>query len=341
MQRSNMKKITIIAEIGVNHNGNLSLAKKMVKAAKKCGADVVKFQTFYADEFVKFNTKKVKYQLESTSKKESHYKMIKKLEVKKTDFIKLKKYCDKLKIEFLSTPYHLISVDLLEKLKVKRYKVASADLVDILLHKKIISTKKPVILSVGMATILEIKKTIDLYKRNKFSKLTLLHCVSNYPSSFKSLNLKVILKLKKLFKFPVGFSDHSLGKEAAIVAVGMGAEMIEKHFTINKNLPGPDQKTSMTPKEFSDYVKAIRNAEIMLGSESKKCQLEEKEMRKISRKSIVLKKTMKRHQVLREKDITMKRPGTGLNGQNLNLVLGKKLRSSFRKDHQLKLSDLI
>ena len=176
-----MKKVIIIAEVGVNHNGNIHLAKKMVKEAKKSGADVVKFQTFFADEFVKINTNKVKYQLLGTSKKENHYEMIKKLELKKSDFIEIKKYCDQNKIEFLSTPYDIKSVELLENLNVKRYKIASADLVDMVLHKKILSTKKPLILSVGMATIPEIRKTVEFYKKKKMSKITLLHCVSNYP----------------------------------------------------------------------------------------------------------------------------------------------------------------
>ena len=335
-----MKKITVIAEIGVNHNGSVSLAKKMIKVAKKCGADVVKFQTFFAAEFVTSNTQKVKYQLLNTSKKENHYEMIKKLELKKNNFIKIKKFCDKNKIEFLSTPYTLKSVELLEKLKVKRYKVASADLVDMPLHKKILSTKKPVILSVGMATISEIRKTVEFYIKNKMSQITLLHCVSNYPCSSKSLNINVIKKLKKEFNLPVGYSDHSNGDSASILAAGMGATVIEKHFTLDKKLPGPDHKASANPEEFFNLVKKIREVEKMLGTEKKVCQPEEKEMRKISRKSITLKKSMKRNQKIKIEDIIMKRPGVGLNGQKLHLVIGKKLKSNLFKDHQIKLKDL-
>jgi len=335
-----MKKINIIAEIGVNHNGSVHMAKKMIKEAKKCGADIVKFQTFFADEFVKLNTKKVSYQLLKTPKNENHYEMIKKLELKKSDFVEIKKYCDKNKIEFLSTPYDIKSVELLEELKVKRYKVASADLVDMLLHKKIISMKKPVILSVGMATMKEIKHTIEFYKKNKISEITLLHCVSNYPCSISSLNLKTMLELKKVFNLPVGFSDHSEGNLASILAVGLGATMIEKHFTLNKNLKGPDHKASADPKQFLNFVKDIRKAELMLGTEKKICQPEEREMRKISRKSITLNKSMKIDQLIRESDITMKRPGTGLNGQQKHLVIGKKLKKNQLKDHQLRLTDL-
>ena len=297
-----MKKITIVAEIGVNHNGNVRLAKKMIKEAIKCGADIVKFQTFFAEEFVKSNTKKAKYQLLSTNKKESHYEMIKKLELKRSDFKEVKKYCDKNKIEFLSTQYDIKSVELLEELKVKRYKIASADLVDMILHKKIRSTKKPLILSIGMAEVPEIKKTVEYYKKKKISNITLLHCVSNYPCSSKSLNLKTILKLKKMFNLPIGFSDHSEGNSAAVLAVGLGATIIEKHFTLNKNLPGPDHKASLNPKEFSIFVKTIREAEIMLGDGQKKCQLEEREMRRVGRKSITLKRSMKRGEKINEKD---------------------------------------
>ena len=334
-----MKKVTIVAEIGVNHNGDIKLAKRMIKEAKKCGADVVKFQTFFADLFIKINTGKVKYQKKNTAKKENHYQMIKKLELKRKEFFKLKNYCDRLNIEFLSTPYDIESVDLLEQLKVKRYKVASADLVDMLLHKRILQTKKPVILSTGMATIEEIRKTVEFYKKNNMKKITLLHCVSNYPCSYRSINLNIIPKLKKLFNLPIGFSDHSEGNIAAILSVSLGGIMIEKHFTINKGLRGPDHKASADPKEFKKFVKSIRNTEKILGNNKKKCQNEEREMRMISRKSITLKRVMKKNQKITEGDIVMKRPGVGLNGQKINLVLGKKTKKNLPKDHQINLNN--
>jgi|ETNmetMinimDraft_16_1059900.scaffolds.fasta_scaffold01887_7 N-acetylneuraminate synthase len=336
-----MKKVTIVAEIGVNHNGDIKLAKRMIKEAKKCGADVVKFQTFFADLFIKINTGKVKYQKKNTAKKENHYQMIKKLELKRKEFFKLKNYCDRLNIEFLSTPYDIESVDLLEQLKVKRYKVASADLVDMLLHKRILQTKKPVILSTGMATIEEIRKTVEFYKKNNMKKITLLHCVSNYPCSYRSINLNIIPKLKKLFNLPIGFSDHSEGNIAAILSVSLGGIMIEKHFTLDKNLPGPDHKASSTPREFSTLVKTIRAAETMLGNDQKKCQLEEREMRRIGRKSITLKRSMRCGEIINEKDIIMKRPGTGLNGQKIYMIIKKKLKKNFKKDHQIRKQDIL
>lgn len=335
-----MKKVTIVAEIGVNHNGDIKLAKRMIKEAKKCGADVVKFQTFFADLFIKINTGKVKYQKKNTAKKENHYQMIKKLELKRKEFFKLKNYCDRLNIEFLSTPYDIESVDLLEQLKVKRYKVASADLVDMLLHKRILQTKKPVILSTGMATIEEIRKTVEFYKKNNMKKITLLHCVSNYPCSYRSINLNIIPKLKKLFNLPIGFSDHSEGNIAAILSVSLGGIMIEKHFTLDKNLPGPDHKASSTPREFSTLVKTIRAAETMLGNDQKRCRLEEREMRRIGRKSITLKRSMRCGEIINEKDIIMKRPGTGLNGQKIYMIIKKKLKKNFKKDHQIRKQDI-
>jgi N,N'-diacetyllegionaminate synthase len=321
-----MKKITIIAEIGINHNGSVALAKRMVKSAKKCGANVVKFQNAYMEDLFIVKSKS--------------YKGAKKYEFNEDNFKEIKKYCDKLKIEFLSTPYDLRSVDLLEKLNVKRYKVASADVVDMPLHKKIISTRKPVIISVGMANINEIKKTINFYKKKKMNKITLLHCVSSYPCTTKSLNLKVMLKLQKIFNLPIGYSDHSIGNEAAIMAVGYGAKIIEKHFTINKKLTGADHKVSDSPKEFVSFVKAIREAEIRLGSEEKKCQPEEKKFIRFARKSITIKNYLKKGAKIKETDIIMKRPGTGLDGQKINTVIGKKIKRDLKKDYQIRKTDL-
>ena len=322
-----MKKITIIAEIGINHNGSVSLAKKMIRSAKKCGANIVKFQTGFRDQLFKINSEA--------------YKVSEKFLLNKKEFKEIKKYCDSLKIEFLSTPYDIKSVDLLEDINVKKYKISSADLVDSLLCKKILLTRKPIILSLGMATIPEIKKAVDFFKKNKMKKITLLHCVSSYPCSTKSLNLSVIPKLKKTFNLPVGYSDHSLGNDAAIMSVALGATIIEKHFTTNKNLPGGDNKVSSNPKEFLSFVKDIREAEIRLGSDHKKCQKEERKFLSIARKSATLNRSMKRGEIVKEKDIIMKRPGHGFDGQNLDKILGKKLKRNLLKDHQIKKIDLI
>ena len=344
MQSINFKfmksKINIIAEIGVNHNGSVDNAIKLIKAAKKCGANTVKFQTFFADQMVKKNTKKVIYQKKSTSKKLSHYQMIKNLELSKKNFKKIIAFCKKIKIKFLSTPYDLKSVELLEKLNIKEYKVASTDLVDMILHERLIRTKKPIILSTGASNLSEIKNTVNFYKKKKYKKLSLLHCVSNYPCSKKSLNLNVIKTLKKTFKLPIGFSDHSEGPAAAQLAVALGATIIEKHFTLNNKSTGPDHKASDNPKNFLNYVTHLRNAEIIIGSGVKRIQKEEKNIRKISRKSITLKKDVLKNQILRMKDIIMKRPGIGLIGQELKKVIGKKFKKNLKKDYQIKYKDM-
>ena len=333
-------KIEIIAEIGVNHNGDLSKAIKLVQLAKKCGADAVKFQTFFADEICKTNAKKAIYQSKTTPKNLSHYEMLKSLEFEKEEFYKIFNFCKKLKIKFISTPYDVKSVNLLKKLNIDAYKVASTDLVDTILHKEIIKTKKPVIISTGASKLNEIKKTIQLYKRQKNKDISLLHCVSNYPCSKKSLNLNVITTLKRTFNLPVGFSDHYNGNKAAELAVALGAKLIEKHFTLDKKMSGPDHISSLNPYEFREYVKSIRDTEIYLGSNIKQVQPEEKSIRKISRKSITLKKNMKKNSKISLKDIQMKRPGTGIIGQQLDLVLGKKLKFNLKKDHQIKKKDL-
>ena len=330
-------QLKIIAEIGVNHNGKIQLAKKLIDEAKKCGADAVKFQTFFAKNFVLKNTPKVKYQKRNTSDKENHFKMIKKLELKKKDFIYLKKYCDKKKIEFISTPYDLESAKFLKEIKINTYKTASADLTDYLLHEFISKTNSKVIISTGMASLEDIKKTLDIYKNKK--KIQLLHCVSSYPCSSKNLNLKCIKLLRQKFKIPIGFSDHSIGSDAAIIALALGARLFEKHFTLSKNMSGPDHKTSMNPKEFKNYINKIKLARQILGRPLKKIWPEEFEMKKISSKSITLRHNLSKKRKIKISDINMKRPGKGLNGFYIKKILGKRLKRNIKKDQQLKLKD--
>ena len=330
-------QLKIIAEIGVNHNGKFQLAKKLIDEAKKCGANAVKFQTFFAKNFVKKNTPKAKYQKANTDDKENHFKMIKKLELKKKDFIYLKKYCEKKNIEFISTPYDLESAEFLKSIKIKTFKTASADLSDYLLHKFISKTNSKVIISTGMANLEDINRTLKIYRNKK--KIELLHCVSSYPCSFKSLNLKCINLLQEKFKIPVGFSDHSVGSNAAIIALALGARLFEKHFTLSKKMPGPDHKASMDPKEFKHYVNKIKLAHQMLGKPLKKIWPEELEMKKISSKSITFRHNLSKNSKIKISDIVMKRPGYGLNGFFIKKILGKKLKKDIFKDQQLKLKD--
>ena len=337
---SALQKCYLIAEIGVNHNGDMNLARKMIDEAIKSGADAVKFQTFKAKTLVTKGTPKVKYQQETTKISESHYEMIEKLELKESQHYDLKDYCEKCGIDFISTPYDIESVNFLETLGVEQYKIASADLVDLELLKVIALTNKPVILSLGMSSLGEIEDALKVFSNYEKGDLLLLHCVSNYPCSDQSLNLRVIEKLKRIFDFEVGFSDHSIGYQAAVISVSLGAKVIEKHFTIDKKLAGPDHKASSTPKEFHDLKEAVRRAEVMLGSGEKKCQIEEMEMSEVSRKSIVIKKNMKKGELIKIDDLVMMRPGIGLRAKMIDDIVGMKLRKDLPKHTLLSWTDL-
>ena len=234
---NNLKKCFLIAEIGVNHNGDIELAKEMIDAARESGADAVKFQTFKAERLVSHGTPKVEYQQSTTSPDESHYNMIKSLELSEDDHFILKQYCDSRSIQFLSTPYDIVSARFLhEELNVEIFKTASADLVDHPLHEYIALSGKPSIVSVGMASMGEVEETLNIYRNAKHLDVILLHCVSNYPCTDYSLNLNVLKTLEQAFQFPIGYSDHSVGYEAAILSIGLNAKIIEKHFTLDKSL---------------------------------------------------------------------------------------------------------
>ena len=254
----------IIAEIGVNHNGSLDLALEMVRSAADCGADAVKFQTFTARGLVSPNTPKVEYQKTTTSPEESHYQMIKSLEMPRSFYSPLLNLCQELGVDFLSTPYDVESVDYLESIDVGLYKVASADIVDHILLEKIARTGKPTILSTGMATLGEIEEAVGIFRKLGNEQVILLHCVSNYPCSHSSLNLRAMRTLHQAFSLPVGYSDHSVGPLAATLSIALGAVLIEKHFTTDKSLPGPDQAASSSPQEFKELVDQVRLAEASL-----------------------------------------------------------------------------
>ena len=338
---TNKKKIYFIAEIGVNHNGNTKLAKRMILAAKKAGADAVKFQTFKTDNLVVPGTIKVKYQKKNTPKKQSHYEMLKSLELSDNQHKILYKFCKKKNIEFLSTPYDINSAKFLHKLGCKIFKTASADIVDLSLHEYLAKTNKIVLISTGMSNLKEISNCINIYKKFKNKKFILLHCVSNYPCSDKSINIVVLKKMKDYFKCAVGYSDHSHGNEASILSVAFGAKVIERHFTINKNLPGPDQSTSLLPEEFIEMVRSIKKSEIIIGKSIKKCQPEEKEMLKISRKSITIFKEIKKNEIIKKECLTLKRPGKGLYEKELKNIIGRKANKKLKLNHQIQYKDLV
>lgn len=311
----------IIAEIGVNHAGSVSLAKKMIDAAKNSGADAVKFQTFTADKLVSAKTPKVKYQESTTEKDESHFQMIKSLEFSYEDHIPVFEYCKSVNLDFISTPYDIESAEFLVSIGVKIFKTASADIVDLSLHRFIAENAENAIVSTGMATLGEIEKVVEIYRANN-TKLTLLHCVSNYPCAVESLNLNVLKTLKNAFLCEVGFSDHALGYLPAVASVALGASIVEKHFTLDKSMIGPDHKASCDPSEFAELVKAIRDTEIALGSAFKSVQPEEMQMREVSRKSLFLIRDVGEGEVIEKGMLTLKRPGTGIYEAELSIIIG-------------------
>ena len=338
---SKIKEVYIIAEIGVNHNGDLDLAKRMIKEAKEAGANAVKFQTYNTEKLCHKNTPKVAYQINSEVNNESHYEMLKKLELNKKDHFEIKSFCDKNDITFLSTPYDIESAKFLNNdLNISIFKTASADIIDIPLQKYIASTNKPCFISTGMASINEIERIYKIYEKFKNNNFAFLHCVSNYPCSENSLNLNVISNLKNYFNITVGFSDHSLGSEASVASVALGAKIIEKHFTLDKSLSGPDQKASSDPEEFKELVRQIRRIERMLGNPIKSLQEEEKEMYRISRKSLHLSKNIKKDQIIISDDLYLQRPGDGLNYDFLNYFVGKKANKNLYKGHKINLGDI-
>ncbi len=321
----NLKKSYIIAEIGVNHNNNLNLAKKLIIQAKKIGADAVKFQTFTAKKLVKPGTRKVKYQKNSEKDNETHYDLIKKLELSEKHHKLLKNFTENLKIDFISTPYDVTAARFLNKLGLKIYKTASADLHDFELHEYLAKSKKRVIISTGMSTLEEVKKTVKIYKKYKNSNIALLHCTSNYPCSVKSINLLSMLQLKKIAPI-IGYSDHSKGNLATTNAIALGAKIIEKHFTLDKSLKGPDHKASADVKEFEELVRKIRETEALLGSKVKRIQPEELEMRKISKKGLYFGGNFEKGDKIKKTDILNIRPANKFTSFDIKNFDGLKLK---------------
>jgi len=316
-------KCFIVAEIGVNHNGSLKLARKLIDSAKNAGADAVKFQTFKATRLVRQNAPQAKYQKKNFPS-QSQYQMLKKLELSENDFKNISKYCAKKNIIFFSTPFDCESASFLNTLNIPAFKISSADITDLPLLKQIGKYKKPVILSTGMSTLKEIRQAVNTLKTAGNNKIALLHCTSNYPANYDELNIKSLETLKKTFNLPVGYSDHSIGYIASVIAVTLGASIIEKHFTIDKNLPGPDHKASANPSEFKEMVKYIREAEKMLGDGNKQPSSNEKQIAPLVRKSIVSAQYIPAHTVIKPSMLTVKRPADGISPASLPKVIGKK-----------------
>lgn len=335
----NQNKVFIIAEAGVNHNGSLETAKKLVVAAKCAGADAIKFQTFTADNIAIQTAPKAKYQKATGKKDESQYTMLKRLELSPLAHKELIKYCAKNRIIFLSSPFDLESIDLLNKLGLSLFKVPSGEITNLPYLKKLGALRKKIILSTGMSNLAEIKKALNVLIKagTKKQNITLLHCNSAYPSPMRDVNLKAMPAIAKSCGIKTGYSDHTLGLEVPIAAVAMGAAVIEKHFTLDKNMPGPDQGMSLDPKEFKKMVDAIRNIEKALGSSIKKISPSEYKNRLIARKSIVAKRDIRKGEMFSEKNITLKRPGFGISPILWDKVIGRLAAKEFKKDELIKL----
>jgi len=329
----------VIAEAGVNHNGNINLAKKLIDTAKEAGADAVKFQTFKAENVVIENAEMAEYQKKNIGRSETQLKMIKRFELGYKDFIELKKYCDRKKITFLSTPHSEDAIGFLEPL-VPAYKIGSGDLTNLPFLEKIAKKKKPIILSTGMANLSEVRGTVRTIKKQGNNKIILLHCTTNYPCPLEEVNLKAMLTLKREFNLPVGYSDHTLGILVPIMAVTLGAKVIEKHFTLNKNLPGPDHKASLEPKELKEMVKVIRNVEETLGSGVKKPTKSEEKIKKVARKSIIAKVDIQKGTKIISDMLIIKRPGIGIEPKYFDKVVGKIAKEYIKKDALIRFEKL-
>ena len=327
-----MKKTLIIAEVGPNHNGRLDLAYKLIDIAVKIGADIVKFQTSIPRLGISKYAQKADYQ-KSDNKNESQLKMAEKISLKLEDFYKLKKYCIKKKIEFLSTPFDFESIELLKKLKVKRIKIPSGEINNLPYLIEVAKLKKEIILSTGMSSLKEVKSALKIIKKySKKNKITVLHCTTQYPAPFKDLNLNVIKTLRKELKCDIGYSDHSPGIEASLAAVCLGAKIIEKHITLDKKMKGPDHKASLEPEEFKLMIDSIRNIEDSFGNYEKKITKSERKIILIARKSIVASKPIKKGEKFSDNNITVKRPALGLSPMNWFDVIGKRSKKNYSED---------
>lgn len=327
----------IIAEAGINHNGKLKLAKRLVQEAAKAGADAIKFQTFKASSVVIKNFGMASYAKKINGKKLSQLDLLKKFELDYEKFKQIKKYCDDYDIIFLSTPHSFDAIDFLENL-VPAYKFGSGDITNIFSLQHAAGKGKPIIIGTGMSTIREIKTAIENIKAKNNNQIVALHCTTNYPCPIEEANLKAITTMQNELNCLVGYSDHTQGCLAAIIAVSIGACVVEKHFTLDRSLPGPDHKASIEPKEFKNFIEKIRTTEIMLGSEEKKPTKSEKKIMKYVRKSIVAKKFIPKGTVISHEMITIKRPGTGLKPSQIKNLIGKKTKRNISRDELLKLN---
>lgn len=329
-----MNKVFIIAEAGINHNGDLNKALKMIEVAAKAGVDAIKFQTFKADKVISVSAPKAEYQKRTTGTTESQLEMAQKLELNFDQFRILAKSCSDQGILFLSTAFDPESVDFLAGLGLDIFKIPSGEITNLPYLRHIGRLGKKILLSTGMATLAEIEQTLDVLTDSgtKRENITILHCSTDYPTAMEDVNLSAMLTIKQAFKLPVGYSDHTLGIEIPVAAVALGASVIEKHFTLDKTLPGPDHEASLSPKELHSLVNAIRNIENALGDGIKRPAFGESKNIAIARRSIVAARDIKAGEIYSEENLTAKRPGTGISPMHWDNIVGTKAAKFFPKD---------
>jgi N,N'-diacetyllegionaminate synthase len=332
-----VQKVIIIAEAGINHNGNIDLAKELVDEAAIAGVDYVKFQTFKAEKIASKFAGQAAYQKKNIGKEEGQLQMLKKLELSYDDHLVLITYCKSKNIRFLSTPFDLESIDLLKELGIRLGKIPSGEITNLPYLKKMAESFDELVMSTGMADMKEIKDAIAVVTAAGFSKdkLIILHCNTEYPTPYEDVNLYAMQSIAKEFGVHVGYSDHTDGIEVPVAAVALGACVIEKHFTLDRNMEGPDHKASLEPKELKDMVRSIRNIERALGNGLKEPSPSEKKNKDIARKSIVALKAMNAGDTITEENITTKRPGNGISPMRIPEIIGKKLRKPIQEDELL------
>jgi len=339
-----MKKVLIIAEAGVNHNGDIQQAKKLTDVASDAGADVIKFQTFKAEKLVSKNARKARYQIENTEDSDNNQlSMLKKLELSDAEHLELIKYCEKKQIQFLSTGFDDESIDYLDQQDIAVFKIPSGEITNKPYLQHIAKKGKPVILSTGMSNLKEIEDALLILTENTLSKdhITILHCNTGYPTPMLDVNLKAMLTIQDAFNVKVGLSDHTLGIEVPIAAVALGATVIEKHFTLSRTMQGPDHKASLEPDELKNMVQAIRNIEMAIsGNGYKVPSPSEKSNISVARKSIHYGKNLDKGHSITIKDIIMKRPGDGVSPMAYEKCIGKILKTDVCEDQKLRWKDL-
>jgi N-acetylneuraminate synthase len=337
-------KTFIIAEVGVNHNGDIKIARRLIDMAVEAGADAVKFQTFKAENVVIRSASKARYQIENTGDDESQFDMLKKLELSKSGHMDLFAYCKGKSIIFMSTPFDEESADMLDILGMSIFKIPSGEITNKPLIQHIASMRKDIILSTGMSYLGEVEKAVNWIK-NAWSKLeikprlTLLHCVSNYPAAIEDTNLLVMKTMERAFGLPIGYSDHTLGIEIPIAAVALGASIIEKHFTLDKNMSGPDHRASLEPDEFKAMVRSIRNIEKAFGDGIKRPMENEEDTRRVSRRSLVTTRDVKTGEIISSNDITIKRPGYGIPPEFKEIIIGMQAKYDINADTIIRWED--